>query len=233
MTRSKQTPVSEGTREALILAGERLFAELGIDGVSLRQINTATGQRNSSAAHYHFGSKEALIHAIYSYRMERVNRRRLTMLDELLADGEEKNVAAILETIVYPIVEEIHESEGGSNYIRFLAQVMGHPQINLTELWSSRFAAGLAKVMSLLRLALPEVGEPLLGQRFGLMWEQMIHSLADRKQLSSFADSGVSIDRELFVSNLIDTLAGGLSAPVSDTTKRKLRTQKKNHKLSR
>jgi DNA-binding transcriptional regulator YbjK len=44
LPRSKQTPVSTGTREALILAGERLFAEHGINGVSLRQINTDAGQ---------------------------------------------------------------------------------------------------------------------------------------------------------------------------------------------
>ena len=63
--RSKSTPTSDRTREQLILAGERLFALSGLDSVSLRQINSAAGQRNSSAAHYHFGSKEALVQAIH------------------------------------------------------------------------------------------------------------------------------------------------------------------------
>ncbi|MAF83215.1 MAG: TetR family transcriptional regulator, partial [Chromatiales bacterium] len=80
MTKSKQTASSSGTREALLLAGERLIAENGIDAVSLRQINTAAGQRNSSAAHYHFGSKEALVRAIFEYRMERVNSNRQSRL---------------------------------------------------------------------------------------------------------------------------------------------------------
>ena len=87
MAKSKQTAVSGDTREALILAAERLIAEFGIDGVSLRQINTEAGQRNSSAAHYHFGSKDALIRSIYEYRLGSVNSRRQALLDAVRADG--------------------------------------------------------------------------------------------------------------------------------------------------
>lgn len=224
------------TREALILAGEKLFGERGIDGVSLRQINTEAGQRNSSAAHYHFGSKEALIQAVYDYRMQRVNRRRIEMLQELESGGNEPNIREIVEVIVYPIVEEIQDSVGGSHYIRFLAQMIGHPQISLTALWSSRFAEGLARVIELLKAALPHVPEPLLGQRFGLMWEQTIHALADRERLGkSGRDSRLTraqVAPPLFVSNLVDTVAGGLSAPVSDATNRELRSKLKSIKTA-
>ena len=78
--RTKLTPTSTRTREQLILAGERLFAQQGVDNVSLRQINAEAGQRNSSASHYHFGSKESLITAICEYRLERLNKRRNDML---------------------------------------------------------------------------------------------------------------------------------------------------------
>ena len=66
---AQKLTVSQQTREELILAAERLFSEFGIDAVSLRQINAAAGQRNSSAAHYHFGSKDALIAAtlVFAY----------------------------------------------------------------------------------------------------------------------------------------------------------------------
>ena len=43
--RTKLTPTSTRTREMLILAGERLFAQQGLDNVSLRQINAEAGQR--------------------------------------------------------------------------------------------------------------------------------------------------------------------------------------------
>lgn len=216
---------SHRTREALILAGEQLFGERGIDGVSLRQINTAAGQRNSSAAHYHFGSKEALVSAVYEYRMERVNHRRLAMLAQLEADGRQRDVRAIVAAIVLPIVEEVRASDGGSHYIRFMAQVIGHPRISLVDIWNSRFAEGLSRVIKLLRAALPEVPPEIVGQRFGLMWEQTVHALADRERLSAAEEPGNTIEPGLFVSNLIDTVAGGLSAPVSAETRAALQGQ--------
>ena len=227
MPRSKQTPVSTGTRDALILAGERLFAEHGINGVSLRQINTDAGQKNSSAAHYHFGSKQALIMAIHSYRLERVNNRRQARLEKLHADGKESDVRAIVEAIVHPIVEEIHETEGGSYYIRCLAQLVGHPKIDVSDLWSQSIASGLTEALNLLKAANPAVPAALMGQRFGLMWEQTIHALSDREQLRALSTGGEAADLVVFVSNLVDMIAGGLSAPVSDTTRRELQSYQK------
>ena len=214
---------SASTREALILAGEQLFGEHGIDGVSLRQINSAAGQRNSSAAHYHFGSKEALVNAVYEYRMERVNHRRLDRLADIEAADEPPDVHTIVATIVLPIVDEIQHSDGGSHYIRFMAQMIGHPRVSLVELWNSRFGEGLSRVIGLLREALPDVPDTIIGQRFGLMWEQAIHALADRERLSGGEEADEMIEPDLFVSNLIDTVAGGLSAPISDATRAALK----------
>jgi len=226
MPRGKQTAISTETREALILAGERLFAEHGIDAVSLRQINTGAGQRNSSAAHYHFGSKEALIKAIHSYRLERVNHRRCARLETLKAASNENDVRSVVETIVYPIVEEIHETDGGPSYIRFLAQLIGHPQFNVVDLWSEPHVEGLSRALQLLKKALPEVPDELIGQRFGLMWEQTIHALSDRENLRKLARNRDTVDLVVFVSNLVDTVAGGLAAPVSGATKRELAAAK-------
>jgi AcrR family transcriptional regulator len=208
-----------GTRLALILAGERLFAERGIDAVSLRQINTAAGQRNSSAAHYHFGSREALVRAIYDYRMERVNHRRHRLLEQL---GDAPDLRRIVETIILPIVDEVRCDDSGPHYIRFLAQVVGHPRIELEDIGSSPFGTGLGEALVRLRLALPELPEPIIGQRFRLMWAQAIHALADREQLGDSRQGDEEVDRELFVSNLVDMIAGSLSAPLSDATRQAL-----------
>ncbi|MFQ5634808.1 MAG: TetR/AcrR family transcriptional regulator [Gammaproteobacteria bacterium] len=211
MAKSKQTPVGSATREALILAAERLIADRGIDGVSLRQINSEAGQRNSSAAHYHFGSKNALIRSIYEYRLDSVNRRRQAMLDTLVDAGRERDVRGIVATFIRPIVDEIRGSEGGSFYIRFLSQAVGHPQADARDYAGSILTDAAMTAYELLRQALPDIDDPILGQRFGLMWEMIIHSLADRER---YADPAAS-DADLFVENLIDTVAGGLAAPVS------------------
>ena len=55
---------ADTTRERLIVAAERLFAEHGFDGVTLKQITAEAGQRNASALQYHFGSRVDLVRAI-------------------------------------------------------------------------------------------------------------------------------------------------------------------------
>jgi AcrR family transcriptional regulator len=215
----RKSAAGSQTRQQLILAAERLFAEAGIDGVSLRQINLAAGQKNSSAAHYHFGSKEALILSIYQHRMASVNERRMAALDKLESENRATDLRSLVGTIIYPIVEEIDADASGRNYIRFMAQAMGHPQLDLIELWRQEHNTGLSRTLAMLRAALPDIPDPLFGQRFGLAFEQIIHSLADREKLRRSAKKSFEVDASLFVNNLIDCVAGAMGAPISQPTR--------------
>ena len=223
--RSKSTPTSERTREQLILAGERLFALSGLDSVSLRQINSAAGQRNSLAAHYHFGSKEALVQAIHEYRGGRINERRHAMLARITAQ-ERGQVRPLIKALVYPIVAEIEETDGGGNFIIFLSQLYSSPALNLVTMWRTHLSESVGEVYKQLRSVLPETPEDIAGMRFGLLWVAMISTLANRQRLKVAKDDEPAVSRTLpvlFVSNLIDMLCGAAAAPVSADTEAELR----------
>ena len=104
---------------ALLLAAERLFAEHGIAAVSLRQINQAANQKNISAAHYHFGSREGLIRAVLAHRWPQLDRRRAEMLER---PAPTKDLRFYLEAFVLPLVDELAPRPEGSYYIRFMQQ---------------------------------------------------------------------------------------------------------------
>jgi len=55
------------TRLRILDAAEHLFAENGVDGTSLRSIMAAAGV-SISQINYHFGTKEALLRAIFERR---------------------------------------------------------------------------------------------------------------------------------------------------------------------
>lgn len=57
---------SARTREALIMAGGKLFAEKGLDSVSTRAIAEQAGE-NIGSIHYHFKNKEGLLKAIIEF----------------------------------------------------------------------------------------------------------------------------------------------------------------------
>jgi AcrR family transcriptional regulator len=223
--RSKLTPTSERTREQLIVAGERLFAQIGLDNVSLRQINNTAGQRNSSAAHYHFGSKEALVQAIHAYRGGRVNERRHSMLAQMSAQ-DRQSVRPLIKALVYPIVAEIEEAEGGGNFIIFLSQLYSNPSLDLIRMWRSHLSESVGVVYQQLRDALPGIPEEVAGMRFGLMWVAMINALADRQRLMAPREGEAAVARALpvlFVSNLVDMLCGAAAAESSAETQLEVR----------
>ena len=72
---------SRVTKTKILDTAERLFAQKGFDAVSLRNIVEAA-KVNLAAVHYHFGSKQALLHAVVSRRLRPVNDERLAMLAE-------------------------------------------------------------------------------------------------------------------------------------------------------
>ena len=108
------------TREALVETAERLFAEQGIETVSLRDVSKAAGQRNHNAAQYHFGDRAGLVAAVYDHRMRHVNERRHAMLDLAAADHLDDDVPTLVAATVVPLTEVVAETRGW--YGRFLAR---------------------------------------------------------------------------------------------------------------
>ncbi|WP_439030732.1 TetR family transcriptional regulator [Gordonia terrae] len=118
-----------GGRERLLLAGERLVAERGPDA-PLRDIAVAAGQRNNSAVHYHFGSREGLIVAIVERRQDGMDRARMAMLADLPdARRTDRRLADLVEVLVAPMFTVPYE-QGSTHYARFLDRVRTHPDVS-------------------------------------------------------------------------------------------------------
>jgi AcrR family transcriptional regulator len=62
--------VDSTSREAILDAAERRFAEAGFDGASTREIAADAGLRNQASLYHYFGNKEALYEAVLSRGIE-------------------------------------------------------------------------------------------------------------------------------------------------------------------
>ena len=207
------------TREKLVLSAERLFAEKGIDTVSLREINRAAGQKNVAALHYHFGTREALLEAIFERRMSGINRRRVSMLDDIEATGDATAIREMVEALVLPLAELLDPAARGGHYIRFLAQAISDPGVDVGGLVRNKFDHGMARIRNMARRSFPELPPAIVDERMRLAAAHMVHALADKaREQASGRPPGHAGETALFVSNLIDTVAGALAAPVSEQT---------------
>lgn len=210
--------LSAATRQALILAGEKLFALRGIDGVSLREVNQAAGQRNRSAAHYHFGTRLGLIEAIYDYRTGHLNQQRLAMLAEVEQSPDNIDVLSLMRCFVQPLIDEVENTEGGSYYLRFLAAVNLHNDLDICRMWRNRHVESTEKIYSLLRACLPQLPEAIFSVRFGLMMVHLMYVMAEREKFLT-VNPNATMSQQLFYANLLDTLVAMMAAPVSAETR--------------
>jgi AcrR family transcriptional regulator len=108
---------STETQHLLLDAAERLMAEHGADGVSMREISVGAGQGNNNAAQYHFGSREGIINAVLDRRMAPIDARRAEMIAAL---GTAPTLEDLVRTVVVPLAEG---SQRHGHYIGFFAQL--------------------------------------------------------------------------------------------------------------
>ena len=118
------------TQAVLISTAERLFAERGLEAVSLSEINRDAGQRNKSALHYHFGSRDGLLKALLEKHRLRLDQERMAMLEDYGA-ADELSLHDAVSIMVRPLARRLGDHEdGGVHYIRIMAQLSatpGHP----------------------------------------------------------------------------------------------------------
>jgi AcrR family transcriptional regulator len=202
--------IAPSARDQLIEAAEVLFAERGIDGVSLREITAAAGVRNASALQYHFGGRAGLLQAILAKHKPAVEARRHALLDAHdRTDGGDLRVLA--GALVRPLAECLRDP-GGPGYVRVLADLVNRPQPAIDR-------AAMEDPSDSLTRWRGEV-EPLLAPGAAVLHRRFV---AIRFTLAELArrpwDRAVGGDA-LFLADLTDLVTGVLAAPVSPETDR-------------
>jgi len=202
------------TRTRLLDTAEHLFGDQGITATSLRAL-TSAADVNLAAVHYHFGSKEELLHQVLARRIHPVNAERLALLDAAEAVAGEGPVP--LETILEAFLEPMHQLHRlpngvGSRFLRLMSRVMTESD-NLFHEWThDLFGEVAARFSAALHHTLPDVPPEVLRWRFHFMLGAMIMVLLRERSIG-----GVPIrsDSAEFKPRLIEFVAAGFRAPVS------------------
>ncbi|WP_335991173.1 4Fe-4S domain-containing protein [Glycomyces sp. MUSA5-2] len=126
MSTSTRASRVAATREAIITAAERLFAEHGVAAVSNRQISEAAGQGNNTAVGYHFGTKADLVRAIIRKHMAHIEEAREERLAHI---GPEPGLRDWVECFVMPTMDHLGSLGDPTWFARFAAQVLTDPAV--------------------------------------------------------------------------------------------------------
>ena len=202
-------------RDRLLDCAERLFADHGVAGVSLRAINAEAGL-SPAALHYHFGTKNALLEALLDRRMPALMERRSELLDAVEKGPGPPTSREVMDALIRPLAELLaREGEGGRRYLRMLCRLQADGDID-AQFVVSRYRHGVERLEPMLQRALPDHPVGVVRIRLVLAIDLMLRALADGEQLAR--DIGAVPDSAAeYVAHIVDFLVGGLEAPTQVT----------------
>ena len=213
------------TRTRILDAAEELFMQHGFEATSMRQL-TAQAGANLASVNYHFGSKDALIEAVFRRRLDAMNASRIAELDRMEKEnaGRALTPRQIIGAFVGVSLRMVEDSKsGGRNFIRLLGRTYSDPQKQIRALIGQLYAPAMERFKAAFERALPQMPRDELIWRMHFMFGTLSYTLAatDTVQLIAGCKPEDRYDAGLLEARLTAFLQAGLLAPLHDSADQK------------
>jgi AcrR family transcriptional regulator len=213
-------PASSGaeTRERLLVAATRAFAEHGVANASLLDITRQAGQRNRGAVHYHFGSREGLLAAVLEQHADFLAERE-HRLHQAALERPADDLPAALEALVRPATELSETGWSGRCYLVVVADLIADEQHDKdADVRAALERTGGVPVYELISARMPEMPEEVRAERLALLTSFVLRAIGDRARAEERGSTQrLGLDTETFVRNLVFMATGMLRADLPRT----------------
>lgn len=206
--------MSKNTKDSILDEAEVLFAEQGIGATSLRMITAAAGT-NLASVNYHFGSKDALVEAVFERRLKPMNHERLQRLQQLQRSGRVV-LEDLIEAFVGPALDLSRQTRGGATFIKLLGQTYTKPSSQLHDYLRNMYEEVIQCFKPAMAEALPQIAKQELYWRLHFMVGTLAYCMAgtDLMRLISSSDMQHSLNTQELTRRLVAFLSAGLRAEV-------------------
>jgi AcrR family transcriptional regulator len=221
------------TQDRLLRAAERLFAQRGIDAVSLREITRQSGARNTVAVQYHYTDRAGVLAAIVAKHEPGIEAARHALLDEYEAStragngdgdgaGAGPGLRPLAAALVRPLAAKLDDADGGPEYLRIQADLLSRPRPVIGDRWRTDPGNSMFRWRAMV--------DPFLDEESIRLHRRFTAVLHTAVELGRRAGSGPHADDRLFVSHLIDVVTAILGGPVSEETRRLIRSRSRRRR---
>jgi len=205
--------MSHDTRDQILDTAERLFAERGIDAVSLRTLTAEAGV-NLASVHYHFGSKEALVTAVFDRRVDPLNQTRLEMLEAV--EHEAGEGALPLEDVLRAFfAPAIRTSQlAGSPFMQLCGRMHAEPAEYVQKHFDAKFGPMIERFTAAFVRATPRLSQKERGWRLHFAVGAMVFTMLESEKLKHYSKGlcdPANVDEA--VEQMVHYAAAGLRAP--------------------
>lgn len=198
----------EDTKNRLLDAALELFAAHGAWTTPLAQVVRAAGQRNQSAIHYHFGSREELIYALIERERTREAQQRQMYLDRIATAGAEGDLRAAVSVLVLPPCASLADPSG-----RRLRLIVADVKRGISdELLANPRSPDSARTVRLIEAAMPPMPQPVRTNRIVAVLRMLGEVTAARARTID-AGSPTLLGAQDFERDLQEMIHSMLAAP--------------------
>lgn len=220
--RRKATPKdsAQDSKEKLLVSAERLFAERGFDGVSVRDITNAAGV-NSALVGYYFGGKQGLLSEVYTRHCMPLNQERLRLLQEFRGSKKGPTLEQVLEAFIRPSLEVTIDKHGRSNFTRLRAVLSGENSALLERMIAKNFDPSSRMFVDALSRCLPHLTREDVLWRFHFLLGAIYYTGAGLHRIRALSEGRCDpSDPVASAEEMIPFLAAGFRAPRSKRSNR-------------
>src|SRR5690349_20098679 len=203
---------AQATRDAILTAAERLFAEHGVLAVSNRQVSEAAGQGNNTAVGYHFGTKADLVRAIARRHSAPIEEIRQRMLAEI---GDSEDVRDWISCLIHPVAEHLAATGSPTWFARFGAQIMTEPSLRPIMIEESLSSPSLVRIVDGLRRCLPDLPDEVRAERSDMARQLLVHMVAERERALAEGTPTPRATWSAPAAGIVDALVGLWLVPVT------------------
>lgn len=197
------------TKKQILNVAQRLFAENGFAGTSLRSIIREAGV-NLSAVHYHFGSKEELYVAVVARIAKPVVKGELERLAKLQAEKYNPSVEDILEAFLTPPLQVVlNNGDRSTDCARFMGRCRIEPD-PIREKADKQFEDSVNFYLDALQRVLPDESRNELHWKLDLVVATLIRVLTEAKKPGALIQDNSPEGIKTTVSKLVNFLAPGM-----------------------
>jgi AcrR family transcriptional regulator len=201
------------TKDKILNAAERLFAEQGFAETSLRII-TAKADVNLASVNYHFGSKKILIQAVFERFMDRITNDINHEMDQLNDIEQPIDVSDVLQTLRQPIKNlDKLRPDGAGVFMNLLGRSYAETQGHIRRFAMEKYAHVFNRFVGFLQKSSPQCEPSEMFWRLHFMLGSFIFSLAGHKALQEIAES--DFQQNVSIEQIIDKLIQFMSAAFS------------------
>ena len=196
------------TKERILSAAERLFAERGFAETSLREV-TSRADVNLAAVNYHFGSKSNLVNEVFRRRLDDLSARRISALRAAEAN-QAGSLDSVLAAFIEPALALSVDRQGGSAFVRVIARAYAEKDDSLRKFLSENYGHVMREFARAIAVCLPHLSREQLYWRLDFLAGALTYAMADFGQIKRPGNISEKAHCERAATELIRFTAGGL-----------------------